>query len=194
MDTKKVSRIALLLALAIVAPAGQAHTLSAEHAGVLSGLIHPWLGLDHALAMLAVGLWARQQGSEHVLRLPLAFVLFMVSGVAMAGFGLPLPALAAGLASSLLVLGLLLLFALRLPATAGTALVAVFALLHGYDHGTRLPGSGPDLAYVLGLATASACLHACGVVMGGALTALRAGLPLRLTGAAVAASGILLWA
>lgn len=193
MNTNRVSQTTTLLAVALAAPAVQAHTLSPEGVGLLSGLAHPWLGLDHALAMLAVGLWARQQGDKHVLRLPLAFVLLMVVGTCLARWGLPLPALEAGLASSVLVLGLLLLFALRLPGAAGVALVGTFAVLHGHAHGAEIPSSASMLAYVSGFVVATASLHALGIATGSALGALRSGVPLRLAGAAIAAGGILLW-
>ncbi len=193
MDAKKTLLTILLPTVALVAPAVDAHTLSVEDMGLLSGLIHPWLGLDHLLALLAVGLWARQQGGEYVLRLPLAFVLLMAGGTGLGLWGLPLPALESGLASSVLVLGLLLLFALRLPAATAVALVGMFALLHGYAHAVEIPGSASVPAYVLGLVLGSTLLQALSITTGGALATLRAGAALRFTGAAIAASGILLW-
>ena len=193
MNAQKISRPTPWLVVALAAPAAQAHTLALEGVGLLSGLAHPWLGPDHALAMLAVGLWARQQGDELVLRLPLVFLLLMVVGTGLARWNLPLPALEAGLASFVLVLGLLWFFALRLPATAGVALVGTFAVLHGHAHGAEMPGSASMLAYVSGFVVATGSLHALGIATGSALGTLRSGMPLRLAGAAITAGDILLW-
>jgi len=174
-------------------PVVYAHTPDIS-GGALDGLIHPFTGLDHLLAMLAVGLWAAQRSGRAVVVLPAAFVATLAAGVAAAAEGLPLPALEQGVLGSLLVLGAFVALGARPALPVCAALTALFGLWHGYAHGVDLSPGASWLTYAIGLIVASGCLHAVGVFV--ASTLLGRGLPalLRLSGAAVAASGAWLWA
>jgi len=174
------------------APVVHAHTLGIS-GGVLDGLVHPLTGLDHLLAMLAVGLWAAQRGGRAVIVLPGAFVASLAAGVVLPAQGIELSALELGILGSLLMLGALLALGARPALPTCAVLTALFGLWHGYAHGLGQLADAPLLAYGIGLIVASGCLHAVGVFLGRAL--LRHGLPalLRLAGAAVAASGAWLW-
>ena len=177
----------------LTVPVVQAHNVASEGINLLAGFSHPLLGWDHLLAMLAVGLWAAQQNGRFVWRLPMVFLAMMIIGVIVAGAGVALPALETGIASSLLVLGLLLAFAIRLPLISSTTLVGVFALFHGYAHGVEMPQVASAVTYGLGFIFTTTVLHIFGVRLGrlarGALTAKL----LRLGGGAIAAASVLIW-
>ena len=142
--------------------AALAHT-GLEHAvSFASGFKHPWTGLDHMLAMVAVGLWAGLNGGRALWAWPAAFVGVMVAGGALGIAGIPVPMVEPGILASVIVLGLLVLAAARLPVALGAALVAVFALLHGHAHGAELPAQAAAATYAAGFALATALLHAPG--------------------------------
>lgn len=186
----KKSLLATLFVLASVGTAA-AHTGHGATEGFAQGFVHPLLGLDHLLAMIAVGLWGARIGGRALLLVPAAFVVVMALGgvVGVAGFDLPLVEL--GIVGSVLVLGLLVAAAPQLPLWAPTAIVALFALLHGHAHGTEMPETASGLAYGLGFVTATASLHGLGLMLG-LLIAGRSHLALRLGGGAIAACGALL--
>lgn len=178
--TYRPRRAALLgLAAATLPLIASAHVGQdgAAHHGLLAGLLHPFTGLDHLLAMLAVGTWGalslpaaasdggRLQRLGTAARLPLVFAALLLVGALAAAAGLRLPAVEPVIAASLLVLGLLVALRSRLPAMAASALVGGFALFHGAAHGTEL-GSAAALA---GMVAATAVLHAAGLALGFAL-------------------------
>ncbi len=172
--------------------AAEAHTYGAAGAGFLHGLGHPLGGLDHLLAMVAVGLWAAQIGGRALWLVPAAFVAMMLVGGAlgMAGIGLPMAEMV--VVASVLVLGTLVASASRLPVAAGMAVTGLFALFHGHAHGVEMPEAASPALYGLGFVLTTVALHAIGVGLG---LAGRRGVPailLRLGGGAIAAVGILM--
>ncbi len=132
-----------------------------------SGWVHPFLGLDHMLAMLAVGLWAMQGGGRRVWLLPVTFMTMLAVGAGISMM-LPysLPLLETGIALSVLALGLLISLSLHLPIWQSIALTALFGILHGYAHGLELPSSTSPFAYSLGFLSATAVLHLGGISIG----------------------------
>ena len=179
-------------AVALSAEAALAHT-GMEHAlSFVSGFTHPWSGLDHMLAMVAVGLWAGLNGGRALWAWPVAFVGVMVLGGAAGVAGVPLPMVAPGILGSVIVLGLLVLTAARLPVWAGAALVAPFAVLHGHAHGAELPAEGAAASYFAGFALATAALHALGLGAAYLATGERGKLIVRGAGALVAVAGVVL--
>ncbi|MDD2722416.1 MAG: HupE/UreJ family protein [Methylovulum sp.] len=180
-----------LIVYAAVMPSAEAHTFGAYDAGLLAGLAHPFMGLDHLLAMIAVGIWAAQLGGRAVWLVPLTFVSVMSAAAALGSVGLPLPFLEPVVASSVLVLGLLIAGPVRLPAGAGAALAALFAVFHGYAHGLELPQAATPIFYGIGFVLATILLH--GVGIGFALSLRQYKIIQRIAGyALVAASGLLL--
>lgn len=182
-----------LLLLAATAMPAMAHTTGSAHihGGLLAGLAHPFSGWDHLLAMLAVGAWASQLGGRAVLAAPAAFVAALVLGAVLAMGGVELPAVETGILASLVVAGLLIALAVRLPLVAGVGIVALFGLFHGHAHGTELPEAAAPALYALGFVTASVILHVIGVGLGTAARSARAERLLRFGGGAVAAAGVL---
>lgn len=182
--------LATLLAIPAAAHPAFAHTYGAAGGGLAHGFFHPLGGWDHLLAMLAVGVWAAQLGGRAVWAAPAAFLGGLISGAIIGMAGIELLAVETGILASLVVVGLLIALAIRLPLPGGLALVAVFGLVHGHAHGTELPETASPLLYGLGFVSASILLHVLGVALGAA--ARRLSLPLlRLGGGAVAAAGLL---
>ena len=181
-----------LVVLAIASPA-QAHIIDAGGAGWAQGFSHPFSGLDHILAMVAVGVWAAQTGRPAMWVLPVAFPLAMTGGGLLGVAGLPVPGIEAGIAASVLGLGLLVVFKARPPLALSVALVALFALFHGHAHGTELPQAASPLLYGLGFIVATGILHLIGLGIGHVMR-LPAGMTaLRVGGGAIAAAGITLF-
>ncbi|HSI34867.1 MAG: HupE/UreJ family protein [Phycisphaerae bacterium] len=161
---------------------------ASDTASFPTGFLHPLLGLDHLLAMLAVGLWAGRAGGKARWATPLTFVLAMGVGGWLANLGVALPAREQGIAASVLVIGLLAAVAARVPAVAAGVLIAVFAVFHGHAHVAEAPAGGLA-GYVTGFVAATALLHAAGVVLG--VAAIAGGRPIvaRSCGAGVAVTG-----
>ncbi|MBD8624227.1 MULTISPECIES: HupE/UreJ family protein [unclassified Pseudomonas] len=130
--------------------------------GLLAGIGHPLGGLDHLLAMLAVGLWAAQQQGAARWALPCTFVGTMLIGGLLGFAGLQLPALESGIAASVLALGLAVALAVRPPLALAVVATALFALFHGVAHGLELPEMSSPVAYAAGFVMATAALHAAG--------------------------------
>jgi urease accessory protein len=169
-----------------------AHT-GTEHAlSFAAGFWHPLTGLDHMLAMVAVGLWAGLNGGRALWAWPVAFVCMMLLGGALGFSGVALPMVEAGILASVVILGLLVLAAVRLPTAAGALLIAAFALLHGHAHGAELPGSAAAVTYMAGFAIATALLHALGIGMVRLAGTNGGRIAVRGTGALVAIAGIAL--
>ena len=160
--------------------------------GFWHGFVHPLGGVDHLLAMLAVGLWASQMGGRAAWAVPVTFVSVMLAGVSLGLGGLPLPYVEAGILASLLVLGVLVASALRLPLSLSAALVGVFALFHGHAHGAEMATTLSAVSFCAGLALASALLHGTGFALASGSRWLGAAAAARLAGAAIALGGLYL--
>ncbi|PMY56529.1 MULTISPECIES: HupE/UreJ family protein [Pseudomonas] len=156
--------------------------------GLIAGISHPIGGLDHLLAMVAVGLWAAQQKGAARWALPCTFVGTMLIGGLLGFEGLNLPALESGIAASVLALGLAVALAVRPPLSLAVAATALFALFHGVAHGLELPNMSSPWAYAAGFVAATAALHAAGYAMVRVLPQAAAPL-VRLAGAASAVTG-----
>jgi urease accessory protein len=167
-----------------------AHVQKGEARGFLTGLVHPISGLDHVLAMVAVGLWGAQLGSPAIWLLPVAFPMVMALGGMLGLAGVPLPGIEHGIAASAILLGAAVMFELRPPLAVAAALVAFFAVFHGHAHGTELPPGQSAMLYSMGFVVATGCLHATGIGLGEARRWTWGRGLLRLAGAAVAAGGV----
>ncbi|MBX3573434.1 MAG: HupE/UreJ family protein [Mesorhizobium sp.] len=151
-----------------VAPAF-AHLNPAEHGSFAAGFSHPLFGLDHILAMVAVGLWAallaRGTDRRAVWLVPAAFVGTMLAGFGAAMAGAPLPFVEPVIVASVVAIGLLAAIALSVPTVAAMAMVGFFAVFHGHAHGGEL-GEAGAWPFAIGFAAATALLHAAGVLFG----------------------------
>ncbi len=143
-----------------------AHTGIGEANGFAHGFVHPIGGIDHVLAMLAVGVYAAFLGGRALWLVPLSFVLMMAAGGALGIAGIALPSTETAIAVSVVVLGLALALQLSLPAVAAMAFVGVFAIFHGHAHGAEMPDADSGLAYGAGFSVATALLHVLGIGLG----------------------------
>jgi urease accessory protein len=177
------------LAAAVIPAAALAHP---GH-GALSlaaGFAHPFGGVDHMLAMIAVGLWAALRGERAPLAWPAAFVAAMAAGFALGQIAPGAISIEPAILASVIILGVLTAAQARLPLLAGAALIGVLGAAHGYAHGIEAPGA--DERFPLGFALATALLHLAGLAAGFLLQRFgRPGL-VRLLGAGAAAGGLLL--
>lgn len=194
MRLPRIARCARLLTLFSFLPAlASAHTGHDSSQGLSVGFFHPFCGLDHLLAMIAVGLWAAQLGGRAQWLVPSSFLGAMLVGAACAANGFRLPITETMIIGSLVALGGLISGAVRLPVAVASAAVAAFALFHGSAHGAELPASVSGLQFGAGFLLATALLHAAGVALG-RWSRGQAAVIIRLSGAALAlgSAGLLL--
>src|SRR5262245_8756586 len=161
-------------------------------AGLGDGVAHPFSGLDHVLAMVAVGLWASRLGRPAWWLLPFTFPVVMALGAALGFAGVTLPWSEIGIGVSVLVLGLVIAFALRPSMAVSVVLIALFAMVHGYAHGAELPATSSALAYGIGFVVATLVLHAIGLGLGWLSNSAAGRTAMRGAGAAIAVAGIVL--
>lgn len=180
----------ILFTLLLYAQAVEAHVHKGEAVSFLSGLRHPISGLDHVVAMIAVGLWGAQLGAPAIWVLPVAFPMVMAFGGMLGLLGLPLPGMEIGIAASAILLGAAVMIELRPPIALAAALVGFFAIFHGYAHGSELPAGQSGLLYSLGFVMATGCLHAVGISIGLVHRWNWGQRWLRVAGAAIALAGI----
>jgi urease accessory protein len=182
---KKISFATLMWS---IAPLALAHGEGAHShgTGLIAGLAHPFSGLDHLLAMVAVGLWAAQKGGRSLWILPLTFVGMMVLGGALGGLGISLLGIETGIVLSVMVLGLLVALQSRWALPLAGSMVGLFAMFHGMAHGVEMPNAASPWAYGLGMMAATAFLHATGVLAGMKLREIT----VRVTGAMISVAGL----
>jgi urease accessory protein len=134
--------------------------------GFVSGFRHPFSGIDHLLAMISVGLWGAFLCRPLIYALPVVFPAMMVVGAILGMFVVPLPSVELGIALSVIVLGGCIAWSLRAPVWAALTIVAVFAVFHGYAHGTELPSAADPVGYSAGFVLATGLLHVAGICLG----------------------------
>lgn len=182
-----------LLALAVVAVASApafAHVETGQAAGLLTGFLHPISGLDHVLAMIAVGLWGALLGAPAVWVLPIAFPMVMAIGALLGFLGVPIPGVEYGIAASAILLGAAVAFEIRPPLAVAALVVGGFAIFHGHAHGTELPPGASALAFSMGFVIATGLLHAVGIGIGALHARSWGAAVLRVAGSVVAVGGV----
>lgn len=190
----RASAIVLLLAALALPGEAYAHARGGEAAGLLAGLAHPVSGLDHVLAMIAVGLWGAQLGAPAVWLLPVTFPMVMAFGGMLGLMGVALPGIELGIAASAIALGCAVFREARPQPLLAALLVGAFAIFHGNAHGTELPPGGDALLYSVGFVVATGTLHAVGIGFGLVHRWPLGRTALRAAGAGVALAGaFFLW-
>jgi len=193
---RRSSFVAFAIATLVATPA-LAHTGVGTVSGFASGFGHPVGGLDHLLAMVAVGILASQQGGKSIWLLPLSFVAMMIVGGILGAASVALPLVELGIVGSVIVLGAVIALGKHLPTGAAMALVGLFAVFHGHAHGTEMPTTASGVEYGVGFALATAALHAVGLGLGLTVKQIAqktAPVALRAGGGAIAAAGVFLLA
>jgi len=185
-------RLILIAAALIASTAAQAHVGVGDANGFVHGFGHPLSGIDHILAMVAVGLFAAHLGGRALYLVPLSFVGMMIVGGALGMAGVHLPYVEVGIGLSVVVLGAAVAFGLNVPTAIAMALVGFFAIFHGHSHGTEMPETASGLEYGAGFILATAALHAIGVGVGlaiGMASEARGKRILQTVGGAMAVAG-----
>jgi urease accessory protein len=171
-----------------------AHSETGLAGGFVAGLSHPLAGPDHMLAMISVGLWGHFLKRPMIYLLPMVFPIMMAAGAGVGMFGLELPGVEIGIALSVIILGALILFAVRAPVWVACLVVALFALCHGYAHGIELPSAADPIGYSLGFVFATGSLHVIGIAVGALAWLARGETVLRGLGGLVSVVGLyFLW-
>jgi urease accessory protein len=185
----------MLAALIIFLPSyAFAHVEMGQATGFMTGLQHPWSGLDHVLAMIAVGIWGAQLGNPAMWLLPVTFPMVMSMGAMMGLLGLRLPGVEIGIALSAILLGAMVVGVARPKLFIAVLLVGFFAIFHGHAHGTELPAGQSGLLYSMGFVIATGCLHGIGIALGLVHRWPMGKLALRGAGAFIAVMGVtFLW-
>lgn len=160
-------RISLAVLLSLLCPLVLAHP--SHGSGIADGLLHPLTGLDHLLAMVGVGLWSAQQSGHSRWLIPGSFVLLMGFAGWLGTLGYSLPFIESGIATSVLLIGLLISFSIKTSALFGMLMVGMFAVLHGFAHGTEMPPSVSAWQFGAGFMLTTTLLHAIGFLSGTAL-------------------------
>ena len=190
MSRPAVAGLVAAAALAVLTPLPLAAHEGGSAAGLISGLLHPVTGLDHVLAMVAVGIWGAQLGAPAIWVLPVTFPMVMALG-GMAGLlGLSLPGVEVGIGLSALLLGAMVAMERRPDLRAAATLVGFFAVFHGYAHGTELPDGQSGLLYSIGFVVSTGLLHGAGIGIGEVHRLPRGGMALRGVGGLIALAGI----
>jgi urease accessory protein len=194
MQSSKSAPLAIWILMLFWPLAAWAHVESGQAGGFASGLLHPVSGLDHVLAMVAVGLWGAQLGQPAMWLLPVAFPMMMALGGMLGLIGVPVPGIEIGIAVSGIVLGALILGQMKMPTPVALGIVAFFAIFHGHAHGTELAAGQNAILYSLGFVIATGTLHAVGITLG-LIHRWNAGrVALRCAGSLVLAGGLFfLW-
>jgi len=180
-----------LTALVILLPVTvHAHTETETIGGFVSGFRHPLTGLDHIVAMVAVGLWGAYLGAPAMWLLPVVFPMVMALGGALGVLGVPLPAVETCIALSGVMLGLAVAFKARPPLWVAAVIVGFFAIFHGHAHGTELPNSANAMTYAIGFVIATGSLHLSGIALGLLVRWPWGRVVVRLSGVAIALVGL----
>src|SRR5947209_14542188 len=188
LATEAFMKTLLALVLALTPSLASAHVGIGDANGIAHGLMHPVSGIDHVLAMIAVGLFAAHLRGRALWLVPLSFVGMMACGGVLGTAGINLPYVEIGIGLSVVVLGIAIAGGANPPVTVAMALVGLFAIFHGYAHGAEMPETASGLAYGVGFIFATTLLHAIGIGAG-----LLVGREQRLTqvaGSAMALAGI----
>jgi urease accessory protein len=183
-------RFWLTLALVAAPSSAFAHAQVGEATGFVTGFLHPLSGLDHIIAMVAVGLWGAQLGAPAIWVLPVTFPMVMAFGGFLGLIGVPIPAVEIGIALSGVLLGAAVMTAWRPPLYLAAVIVALFAISHGHGHGAALPPGTSGLTYSMGFVVATGLLHACGIGIGTIHRWSFGRYALRALGAFIAAGGL----
>ncbi|HAB16573.1 MAG TPA: HupE/UreJ family protein [Verrucomicrobiota bacterium] len=181
---------ARVLVFLILPATASAHTETGVVGGFLSGFKHPMSGLDHLVAMVAVGIWGVFLGGRAVWILPVVFPVVMAFGGAAGIMGLPLPGVETGIALSAIVLGLMVALAVKPRLWIAAVIVGIFAIFHGYAHGKELPRSDNALAYAIGFVIATGVLHLAGIAFGELTRWPKWEIAVRACGGVIAAVGV----
>jgi urease accessory protein len=160
------SLVMVALMVFLLPSTASAHTETGAVGGFLSGFKHPLTGLDHIVAMVAVGLWGAFLGGRAMWTLPVVFPVVMAMGGALGVMGVPMPGVETGIALSGVILGAMVALAARPPLWVAAVIVGIFAIFHGYAHGAELPEAANAMTFAIGFVISTGLLHLGGIAFG----------------------------
>jgi urease accessory protein len=182
--------VLIVLLVSALSTPGFAHSEQGAAIDFWGGFTHPIFGLDHVIAMVAVGLWGAFLGPPAIWLLPVVFPLVMAVAGALGVLGMPLHGVETGIALSAIMLGAMVAGAVKPPLWVAAMLVGAFAVFHGYAHGVELPVGADAIAFSMGFVVATGTLHLCGIAFGG-LSYWPAGrIAVRVAGVVIAVIGL----
>ncbi|THK36581.1 HupE/UreJ family protein [Ensifer sp. MPMI2T] len=190
---KAAIKSGLLALVAAALPAvAHAHTGVGAAGGLAHGFMHPVGGVDHILAMVAVGTFASIIGGRALWLVPASFVLMMAAGGALGIEGIGVPFVEIGIAASVIVLGLAVALRWNPPTAVAMGVASLFAIFHGHAHGAEMPMDTSGVQYALGFMAATALLHVAGIGLGFALgrVGAKSYIATQLGGSAMALAGL----
>ncbi len=161
-----VKALTLGIAAALAPSVAWAHVGVGSTSGFAHGFWHPIGGIDHVLAMVAVGLFAANLGGRALWAVPLTFVSLMAVGGVLGIQHVSIPYAEVGIGLSVVILGLVVALRVQWPVAAAMALVGVFAIFHGHAHGQEMPMDASGAEYAAGFMIATALLHSVGIGLG----------------------------
>lgn len=164
MSIKSVLKVTLMV-LFCVPTLVFAHT-DGDNNGFMAGLMHPVNGYDHLLAMLSVGIISAQKGGRAIWTVPCLFVTAMIVGAVLGANAVSFPNVEAGIAISVVALGLGIIFADKSNLMMIMLFVFGFGMFHGHAHGMEMPGSASPVFYSFGFIVSTSLVHVAGVVIG----------------------------
>ena len=186
---RTVLAICLVATTSSTAFAHSQHGLTSD--GLIAGFAHPWFGLDHLLAMIAVGLLSVQMGGRAIWIIPTAFLGMMFVGGVVGINGVHFHFVEYGIAVSVIALGAALALGMKYPLVAAAIFVGAFGLTHGHAHGNEMPAMADPALYAIGFIGATALLHLVGIAGGLSLKIGQRWAPsLRLSGVAISLAGV----
>lgn len=189
-SSDRLARVSTLALLVFLLPmTASAHSGTGNVGGLVSGFTHPISGLDHIVAMVAVGLWGAFLGGRAMWLLPVIFPVVMAFGGALGVLGVPLPSVETGIALSGVILGLMVTFAAKPPLWVAAVIVGFFAVFHGHAHGTELPSAANPITFAIGFVTSTGLLHLGGIALGALVRWPWGRITVRVSGAAIALIG-----
>ena len=159
-------RLSLVLFTLVLPSLAFAHSGAGEGSGFVSGFLHPLGGLDHVAAMVAVGILGAFMGKPAIWVLPIVFPIVMALGGVLGLLSVPIPGIEIGIAVSSIVLGIMILMGTQPALPVAIAVVAAFAIFHGYAHGAELPSAANPVAYSAGFVVSTGLLHLAGIAFG----------------------------
>ncbi len=162
MKQKLFLSAAALMAMTGLAQAHPGH----DNSGFLNGFIHPFTGIDHIMAMVAVGLFAAMLGGRARYLVPTSFVAMMTVGAGLALSGFVVPYVEIGIFASVIVLSAVIALRWNTSLSVAMGLCGFFAVFHGFAHGSEMPVDATGFGYGVGFVIATAMLHAVGLSAG----------------------------
>ncbi|MBS9777546.1 MAG: HupE/UreJ family protein [Gammaproteobacteria bacterium] len=156
----------ILVFFAVFCTCSSAFAHGVQGGGLVNGLVHPVFGIDHLLAMIAIGILSVKNGGKAVFQVPLAFVVFMLIGGVLGMKDISFPPVELGIAASVIILGAMISLPKKLPVALVLLCSGIFGIFHGYAHGAEMPSVAEPLLYAAGFLISTAGLHVAGVLIG----------------------------